>query len=198
MRTLEQGKTIEELENAVNKLAKSKHKTSAELHDLRNELEMTETQAREKKAQSSQTMQQLKSELQTTKQALDESRVREKQVRRNLKVLGCRHLQVHPRLASFQITTFSAVGGGRVLFCARHWLHIFRALKTTLHVFPHSDELHVLLHAVNGGSHVYREAYNHFFVHVPRPPLFISRLHVTVNHFTSFPVLLVSNNAGFF
>ena len=80
MRTLEQGKTIEDLENAVNKLAKSKHKTSAELHDLRSELEMTETQAREKKAKSSQTLQQLSSELQTTKQALDESRLREKQV----------------------------------------------------------------------------------------------------------------------
>ena len=82
MRTLEQGKTIEELENAVNKLAKSKHKTRAELHDLKNELEMTETQAREKKAKTSQTLQQINSELQTTKQALEESRVREKQVRR--------------------------------------------------------------------------------------------------------------------
>ena len=129
MRTLEQGKTIEELENAVNKLAKSKHKTSAELHDLRNELEMTETQAREKKAQSSQTMHQLKSELQTTKQALDESRVREKQVRRNLKVLACRRLQVHPWLASFQLTNFPSLGGGRVLFCARRWLHIFSRSK---------------------------------------------------------------------
>lgn len=81
MRTLEQGKTIEELENTVNKLAKSKHKTNTELHDLRNELEMTETEAREKKAQTSKTLQQLSSELQTTKQALDESRDREKQVR---------------------------------------------------------------------------------------------------------------------
>lgn len=80
MRTLEQGKTIEELENAVNKLAKSKHKTSAELHDLKNELEMTENEAKAKKARSSQTVQQLNSELQTTKQALEESRVREKQV----------------------------------------------------------------------------------------------------------------------
>lgn len=80
MRTLEQGKTIEELENAVNKLAKSKHKTSAELHDLKNELEMTENEAKAKKVRSSQTMQQLNSELQTTKQALEESRVREKQV----------------------------------------------------------------------------------------------------------------------
>lgn len=80
VRTLEQGKTIEELENAVNKLAKSKHKTSAELHDLKNELEMTENEAKAKKARSSQTVQQLNSELQTTKQALEESRVREKQV----------------------------------------------------------------------------------------------------------------------
>lgn len=80
VRTLEQGKTIEDLENAVNKLAKSKHKTGAKLHDLKNELEMTEAQAREKKARSLQTLQQLNSELQTTKQALEESRVREKQV----------------------------------------------------------------------------------------------------------------------
>lgn len=99
VRTLEQGRTIEELENAVNKLAKSKHKTSAELHDLRNELEMTETQAREKKAQSSQTMQQLKSELQTTKHALDESRVREKQL------LDFR--QVLARLLGLDINTLS-------------------------------------------------------------------------------------------
>lgn len=82
MRTLEQGRTIEDLENTVNKLAKSKHKTSAELHDLRSELEMTEANAREKKAQSSQAVQQLNRELQTTKQALEESRVREKQVRK--------------------------------------------------------------------------------------------------------------------
>lgn len=80
MRTLEQGKTIEELENAVNKLAKSKHKTSAELHDLKNELEMTENQHREKKARSSETLQQVNSELQVTKRALEESRIREKQV----------------------------------------------------------------------------------------------------------------------
>lgn len=80
MKTLEQGKTIEDLENAINKLAKSKHKTSAELHDLKNELEITENEHREKKAKSSQTMQQLNSELQTTKQALEESRMREKQV----------------------------------------------------------------------------------------------------------------------
>lgn len=64
----------------MNKLAKSKHKTSAELHDLKNELEMTENEAKAKKARSSQTVQQLNSELQTTKQALEESRVREKQV----------------------------------------------------------------------------------------------------------------------
>lgn len=64
----------------MNKLAKSKHKTSAELHDLKNELEMTENEAKAKKAHSSQTVQQLNSELQTTKQALEESRVREKQV----------------------------------------------------------------------------------------------------------------------
>ena len=87
MRTLEQGRTIEDLENTVNKLAKSKHKTSAELHDLRSELEMTEANAREKKAQSSQTVQQLNRELQTTKQALEESRVREKQVRKIRKML---------------------------------------------------------------------------------------------------------------
>ena len=87
MRTLEQGRTIEDLENTVNKLAKSKHKTSAELHDLRSELEMTEANAREKKAQSSQTVQQLNGELQTTKQALEESRVREKQVRKMRKML---------------------------------------------------------------------------------------------------------------
>lgn len=64
----------------MNKLAKSKHKTSAELHDLKNELEMTENEAKAKKARSSQTVQQLNSELQTTKQALEESRGREKQV----------------------------------------------------------------------------------------------------------------------
>ena len=87
MRTLEQGRTIEDLENTVNKLAKSKHKTSAELHDLRSELEVTEANAREKKAQSSQTVQQLNRELQTTKQALEESRVREKQVRKIRKML---------------------------------------------------------------------------------------------------------------
>lgn len=80
VRTLEQGKTIEELENAINKLAKSKHKTSTELHDLKNEMEMTENEHREKKARSSETVQQLNSELQTTKRALEESRVREKQV----------------------------------------------------------------------------------------------------------------------
>ena len=80
VRTLEQGKTIEELENAVNKLAKSKHKTSAELHDLKNEMVMTENDTKQKKARSSQTMQQINSELQTTKHALEESRVREKQV----------------------------------------------------------------------------------------------------------------------
>lgn len=80
VRTLEQGKTIEELENAINKLAKSKHKTSTELHDLKNEMEMTENEHREKKARSSETVQQLNSELKTTKRALEESRVREKQV----------------------------------------------------------------------------------------------------------------------
>lgn len=99
MRTLEQGKTIEELENTVNKLAKSKHKTNTELHDLRNELEMTETEAREKKAQTSKTLQQLSSELQTTKQALDESRDREKQL------LDFR--QVLARLLGLDINTLS-------------------------------------------------------------------------------------------
>lgn len=99
VRTLEQGKTIEELENTVNKLAKSKHKTNTELHDLRNELEMTETEAREKKAQTSKTLQQLSSELQTTKQALDESRDREKQL------LDFR--QVLARLLGLDINTLS-------------------------------------------------------------------------------------------
>lgn len=99
VRTLEQGKTIEELENAVNKLAKSKHKTSAELHDLKNELEMTETQAREKKAQTSQTLQQLNGDLQTTKQALEECRLREKQL------LDFR--QVLARLLGLDINTLS-------------------------------------------------------------------------------------------
>lgn len=99
VRTLEQGKTIEELENAVNKLAKSKHKTSTELHDLKNELEMTETQAREKKAQTSQTLQQLNGDLQTTKQALEECRLREKQL------LDFR--QVLARLLGLDINTLS-------------------------------------------------------------------------------------------
>lgn len=99
VRTLEQGRTIEDLENTVNKLAKSKHKTSAELHDLRSELEMTEANAREKKAQSSQTVQQLNRELQTTKQALEESRVREKQL------LDFR--QVLARLLGLDINTLS-------------------------------------------------------------------------------------------
>lgn len=99
VRTLEQGKTIEELENAVNKLAKSKHKTSAELHDLKNELEMTENEAKAKKARSSQTVQQLNSELQTTKQALEESRGREKQL------LDFR--QVLARLLGLDINTLS-------------------------------------------------------------------------------------------
>ena len=106
MRTLEQGKTIEELENAVNKLAKSKHKTSAELHDLKNELEMTETQAREKKAKTSQTLQQINSELQTTKQALEESRVREKQVRRLHRMVDNGSTRLH-------------------MFVYRHTLHFF-------------------------------------------------------------------------
>ncbi|KAM7451441.1 hypothetical protein ABFA07_001100 [Porites harrisoni] len=99
VRTLEQGRTIEDLENTVNKLAKSKHKTSAELLDLRSELEMTEANAREKKAQSSQTVQQLNRELQTTKQALEESRVREKQL------LDFR--QVLARLLGLDINTLS-------------------------------------------------------------------------------------------
>ncbi|XP_022792806.1 coiled-coil domain-containing protein 170-like [Stylophora pistillata] len=99
VRTLEQGKTIEELENAINKLAKSKHKTSAELHDLKNEMEMTENEHREKKARSSETVQQLNSELQTTKRALEESRVREKQL------LDFR--QVLARLLGLDINTLS-------------------------------------------------------------------------------------------
>ena len=80
MKTLEQYKTIEDLEQAVNKLAKSKQKTALELKEVKSELGAAECETRENKAKSDVTMQQIASELLTTKQALQETRTRERQV----------------------------------------------------------------------------------------------------------------------
>ena len=73
------------------------------MHDLKNELEMTETQAREKKAQTSQTLQQLNGDLQTTKQALEECRLREKQV-----CVEC-YIEDFPLLCQFTFLHFALI-----------------------------------------------------------------------------------------
>jgi len=80
VKTLEQYKTIEDLEQAVNKLARSKQKTALELKEVKSELGAAENETRENKAKSDVTMQQIASELLTTKQALEETRTREKQL----------------------------------------------------------------------------------------------------------------------
>ncbi|KAK3698829.1 hypothetical protein QZH41_016033 [Actinostola sp. cb2023] len=79
-RTLEQERTIENLEQVVNKLARSKQKTKEYLVDVKSELGARESEARESKAQSSVTLHQIQSELGTTKLALEETRIREKQL----------------------------------------------------------------------------------------------------------------------
>ena len=80
VKTLEQGKAIEDLEQTVNKLAKSKHKTTTALAGMKNELEASEYEARETKAKSSASVHQLARELESIKVNLEETRLREKQV----------------------------------------------------------------------------------------------------------------------
>ena len=77
---IKQYHTIEELEQAVNKLAKSKEKTAKELKTIKQELEMTETHAKTSQGKTEGTLSQVMSELSTTKEALTESKKREKQV----------------------------------------------------------------------------------------------------------------------
>ncbi|EDO48576.1 predicted protein [Nematostella vectensis] len=78
--TIEQCKTIEGLEQALNKLARSKQKTKEQLDGIKSELGVAESEARETRSKASMTQQQLRSELETTKLALEESRIREKQL----------------------------------------------------------------------------------------------------------------------
>jgi uncharacterized coiled-coil protein SlyX len=80
-RTIEQERTIENLEQVLNKLAKSKQKTKEYLVDVKTELEASQSEARESKAKTNVSMSQILSELSTTKLALEETRIREKQVK---------------------------------------------------------------------------------------------------------------------
>ncbi|XP_031554608.1 coiled-coil domain-containing protein 170-like [Actinia tenebrosa] len=79
-RTIEQERTIENLEQVLNKLAKSKQKTKEYLVDVKTELEASQSEARETMAKTSGSLSQVTSELNTTKIALEESRLRERQL----------------------------------------------------------------------------------------------------------------------
>jgi len=96
---IKQYHTIEELEQAVNKLAKSKEKTAKELKTIKQELEMTETHAKTSQGKTEGTLSQVMSELSTTKEALTESKKREKQL------LDFRH--VLARLLGLEVQSLS-------------------------------------------------------------------------------------------
>ena len=78
---MEQSQKLEDMEQLVSKLAKSKDKSSRQLQGMKRGLRFTETEAKDEKAKISSSMSQLMVELNTVKETLRETRAREKQVR---------------------------------------------------------------------------------------------------------------------
>ena len=74
---------MEDLERLVNKLAKSKDKTTRQLQGMKRDLLLTETEVQEEKSKTTNSMSQLMCELNNVKGTLEETRAREKQVRKN-------------------------------------------------------------------------------------------------------------------
>ena len=80
---MEQEKKIEELEGTVNKLARSKQKSSIELAGIKKELRSSAQLAKTDESERIATIQQLESQLKITHEALEEVKKRENQVRIN-------------------------------------------------------------------------------------------------------------------
>lgn len=89
---LEQSQKLEDLEQLVSKLAKSKDKTSRQLQGVKRDLHLTETEAKEEKAKSSSNMNQLARELASVKETLEETRAREKQVKEMKRIYQSRFM----------------------------------------------------------------------------------------------------------
>ncbi|XP_028398523.1 coiled-coil domain-containing protein 170-like [Dendronephthya gigantea] len=77
---MEQSQKLDDLERLVSKLAKSKERTTRQLHGMKRDLHHNETEAKEEKAKTSSSMTQLMVELNSIKETLQETRSREKQL----------------------------------------------------------------------------------------------------------------------
>lgn len=75
-----QSQKLEDLEQLVSKLAKSKDRTSRQLQGMKRDLRVTETEAKEEQTKTSSSASQLMCELKAVKLTLEETRTREKQL----------------------------------------------------------------------------------------------------------------------
>ncbi|OCT79929.1 coiled-coil domain-containing protein 170 [Xenopus laevis] len=80
IKTMEQHKTIDELNKSVNQLEKAKGKTQKMLVSVKSELEFTEREAQEEKERAGNLLEVVTSELKTLKKTLEEVVKREKQL----------------------------------------------------------------------------------------------------------------------
>ncbi|XP_055494985.1 coiled-coil domain-containing protein 170 [Leucoraja erinacea] len=80
IKTLEQNKTIGDLNKSVKKLEKLKHEATAKLGNTKSELSFTEFEAREEKDRARNILEAVSSELKTLKQTLEELAQRERQL----------------------------------------------------------------------------------------------------------------------
>lgn len=115
---MEQSQKLEDMEQLVSKLAKSKDKSSRQLQGMKRGLRFTETEAKDEKAKISSSMSQLMVELNTVKETLRETKAREKQVRNKNAI---------PRVTHATHTTHHTY----------HASHIPRVTHTTRHTHTH-------------------------------------------------------------
>ena len=131
---MEQSQKLEDMEQLVSKLAKSKDKSSRQLQGMKRGLRFTETEAKDEKAKISSSMSQLMVELNTVKETLRETRAREKQVRTKNAIPRVTHVTHTTR------HTYHASHTPPVTHTTRHThhaSHIPRATHTTRHTHTH-------------------------------------------------------------